>query len=232
METRHPQGDNYLSINVDNKERIASAIAGGYFLYNTIAQKGNLRIPNAIAAGFLLFRAATGYCPAYAAMGKSRLPNPSKTINIRTKLVVNKPRIEVFNFWRKLENLPLFMTHLESVEKTDDKYSNWKAKFPGSPVALEWKAEIVKERYGEFIGWSSTTDASIKNAGKVEFKDALNKKGTEVDVVISYHPPLGVVGSGISKLFNKKLEKLIQQDIKNFKTYIETGVNEKSEATV
>lgn len=226
MKARHPQGDDFLEINVGKKERIASAALGGFLLFNALTKKGDSLIPKAVAGGFLLFRAASGYCPLYAVAGKSALPNPSKTVNIRTKLVVNKPRNEVYAFWRRLENLPLFMTHLESVEKIDERFSYWKAKLP---IHLEWKAEIVKEREGRFIGWSSTEEATIRNAGKVEFNDALGGQGTEIDVVISYHPPLGAVGSGVSKLFNKKFEKMIRKDIQNFKTYIETGAIEKKD---
>jgi uncharacterized membrane protein len=195
-------------------------------MFNALAKKGESALPKAIAGGYLLFRGVSGHCALYSTVGKSRLPNPSKTINIRTKLVVNKPRNEVYAFWRKLENLPLFMTHLESVEKLDEKYSYWKAKFP---IHLEWKAEIVKEREGSFIGWSSTEDATIRNAGKVEFIDALGGRGTEIDVVIAYHPPLGAIGAGLSKIFNKKFEKMIKKDIRNFKTYIETGVIDKED---
>lgn len=231
MKARHPQGDNTPTVNVSPFERIASTGVGGYLLYDSIVNNDKWRWVKAVGGALLLFRGVTGYCPVYGAMGKSQLPVPYKTINIRTKLTVNKGRNEVYAFWRKLENLPLFMKHLESVEKIDEKYSNWKAKFPGQ-VSLEWKAEIVKEREGEFLGWSSTEDATIRNAGKVEFKDALGGKGTEINVVIAYHPPLGVVGSGIAKLFNKKLEKMIRTDIQNFKSYIETGVNEKTESGI
>lgn len=232
MKSRHPQGDNTPTVNVSPIERIASAGAGGYLLYDAIANRGKWGWIKAVAGAYLLYRGTSGDCLAYRALGKSQLPVPYKTINIRTKLTVNKPRSEVYAFWRKLENLPLFMKHLESVEKIDEKYSRWKAKFPGQLVPLEWKAEIVKEREGNFIGWSSTTDATIKNAGKVEFKDALGGRGTEINVVIAYHPPLGIVGSGIAKLFNKKLSKMVRKDIQNFKSYIETGVNEKRESGI
>jgi uncharacterized membrane protein len=228
MKARHPQGDNTPTVNVSPFERVASTGIGGYLLYDAIANKGKWGWVKAVGGALLLYRGVSGYCPAYGAMGRSQLPVPYKTINIRTKLTVNKPRSEVYTFWRKLENLPLFMKHLESVEKIDEKYSNWKAKFPGQPMSIEWKAEIVKEREGEFIGWSSTEDATIKNAGKVEFKEALGGRGTEINVVIAYHPPMGIVGSGIAKLFNKKVEKMIRKDIQNFKSYIETGVNEKT----
>jgi uncharacterized membrane protein len=226
MKARHPQGDNDATINVGNKERILSAALGGFLLFNALSKKDKTSLPKAIGGGYLLFRSISGFCPVYEATGKSRLPNPSKTINIRTTVVVNKPRNEVYAFWRRLENLPLFMTHLESVEKIDERYSHWKAKFP---IKLEWKAEIVKEVEGSFLGWSSTEEATIKNAGRVVFADALGGHGTEVEVVIAYRPPLGAIGSGVSKLFNKKFEKMVQEDIRNFKTYIETGIIEKKD---
>ena len=232
MIPRHPQGDNLPEVNVSPLERAVTAAGGAYLIFDALAHKGKWGWVKALGGAALLYRGASGYCPVYGALGKKQLPVPYKTINIRTKLTVNKQRDEVYSFWRKLENLPLFMKHLVSVEKLDETYSKWKAKFPGSPVDIEWKAEIVKEREGSFIGWSSTEDATIKNAGKVEFKDALGGRGTEIDVVISYHPPLGIVGSGISKLFNKKVEKMVRKDIENFKSYIETGVNEKKVETV
>jgi uncharacterized membrane protein len=229
MKARHPQGDNLPEVNVSPLERIASVAAGGYLLYSAIANRGKFGWVKALGGAAILYRGTSGYCPVYAAIGKSQLPVPYKTVNIRTKLTVNRQRDEVYRFWRNLENLPLFMKHLESVEKIDEKYSQWKAKFPGQPGAIQWKAEIVKEKEGSFIGWSSTEDATIKNAGKVQFKDALGGRGTEIEVVISYHPPLGIIGSGIAKLFNKKVEKMVLKDIQNFKSYIETGVNEKKE---
>ncbi len=229
MISRHPQGDNLPEVNVSPIERIASAAGGAFLIFDAVANKGKLGWVKALGGAFLLYRGTAGYCPVYGAIGKSQLPVPYKTINIRTQLTVNKPRNEVYQFWHQLENLPLFMKHLVSVEKKDETYSIWKAKFPGAPVELAWEAEIVKDVPGSFIGWSSTEEATIKNAGKVTFKDALGGRGTEIDVVISYHPPLGIVGSGISKLFNKKLEKMITKDIRNFKSYIETGVNKKAE---
>jgi uncharacterized membrane protein len=46
-------------------------------------------------------------------------------VNIRSSFLINKPRQQVYDFWRKLDNLPLFMKHLESVEMIDDTRSHW-----------------------------------------------------------------------------------------------------------
>ncbi|MBA4140087.1 MAG: SRPBCC family protein [Segetibacter sp.] len=178
----------------------------------------------AVAGGYLAYRGITGHCDVYQLAGKRKLPDTVKNINIRTNVTVNKPRHEVYAFWRKLSNLPLFMSHLKRVEVIDDKRSHWEAKIPGDVIKLEWDAEIAKEIEGELIGWNSLPHASIQNAGKVEFRDA-DESGTEIRVVITYRAPFGDVGEGITSLFNPMFEKMIKKDVKNFKRYIETGEN-------
>ena len=96
---------------------------------------------------------------------------------------------------------------------------------PGNIGKIKWNAEIVKEEAGYMIGWQSLPNSTINNAGKVIFHDALNGQGTELEVVIIYHPPAGDLGSGIARLLNPVFEKLIRQDIMNFKDYIETKHN-------
>jgi uncharacterized membrane protein len=146
-------------------------------------------------------------------------------INIRTGLIVNKPKDEVYAFWRKLENLPLFMKHLASVTEIDAKHSHWEAVVPGNIGKIKWNAEIVKEEQGYLIGWQSIPNSMINNAGKVMFHDALGGQGTELEVVISYHPPAGEIGAGLAKVLTPVFEKMIRQDVMNFKDYIETKHN-------
>ena len=61
----------------------------------------------------------------------------------------------------------------------------------------------------------------IDNAGKVEFNDTLNGMGTELLIEINYFPPAGSVGRGLTSLFNGVFEKMIREDVQNFKTYAE-----------
>jgi uncharacterized membrane protein len=212
-----------LSVNVGKVERIASIIAGAALVYKGLTgKKDKQQIPLAIAGGYLIFRGATGHCPAYGVFGKKKLPDTVKNINILTKITVNKPRQEVYNFWRKLSNLPLFMEHLESVEVLDNTKSHWVAKVPAHLGKIEWDAEIVKEIDGELLGWNSLPPATIHNAGKVEFRDA-DRNGTELSIVITYRAPFGDIGEGIASLLTPVFKKMIIKDVKNFKRYIETG---------
>jgi uncharacterized membrane protein len=215
-------------INVSQNERILSAAVGAWLLSSGL--RGLFRHPinglvKTALGGIFLYRGVSGHCPMYASMGKTKGVTHTDAVNIRTALIVNKPKDEVYAFWRKLENLPLFMKHLSSVTEIDAKHSHWEATLPGNIGKIKWNAEIVKEEPGRLIGWQSIPNSMINNAGKVTFTEALGGQGTELEVVITYHPPAGDLGSGIAKATNPVFEKMVRQDVMNFKDYIETRHN-------
>ena len=205
--------------NVSKTERILSLLGGAYMIYDALGKK-NKSFTEAAFAGYLLFRGATGNCAVYNAMGKTKPDNESRNVNIQVTQLVGKPHEEVYEFWRKFENLPLFMEHLESVKSLNDHISVWKAELPGGVGNVSWKSEIVKERPNEFIGWQSLPGSEIEHAGKVEFKD-IPGYGTEVHVVLSYSAPGGIPGEGAARILNPLFEKMVKDDVRNFKQFME-----------
>lgn len=207
-------------LNVPFAERTLSILSGGLLLLRAINRKKGFGWLQALGAGYMLYRGYTGHCPLYTALDKPKLDNPVKNLNIRVSLFINKPRKDVYAYWRNLENLPLFMSHLEKVTNLTDDTSHWKVKLPGNIASLEWNARIVKEEPGELIAWQSLSDSTIQNAGKVTFRDA-GRKATEMEVVISYIAPLGLAGNAVMQLFNNKVEQVIEADILHFKNHFE-----------
>lgn len=192
--------------------------SGAYLLYDGVS-KTNKRIGEMSAGGAMLMRGISGYCPLYDAI--DHLKNDKVTnINIHTSSLVNRPVSEVYAFWRDLENLPKFMTHLESVEPINYTTSKWTAKGPAGIGKLSWKAEIIKDEKERLIIWNSLPESTIKNSGEVIFKP--RGKATQIEVHISYNAPLGKAGETAAKLFNPYFEKLVQSDIMNFKSYLES----------
>lgn len=137
-------------------------------------------------------------------------------------LVIDRPRDELYRFWRDLGNLPRFMKHLEEVRVIDEKRSHWKARAPAGQV-VEWDAEIIKDRPGELIGWRSLDAADVKNAGSVRFESAGSGRGTQVTVEIWYEPPGGAMGATLAKLFVEEPGMQVQEDLRRFKRLMETG---------
>jgi uncharacterized membrane protein len=171
------------------------------------------------ASGYLLNRGLTGHCELYTRMGRNS--TEPVNVNIRSSFLINKPRQQVYNFWRKLDNLPLFMKHLESVEVIDDTRSHWVLKLPTGAAKVNWDAEIVRDEPGYSIGWSSLPNSMIDNAGKVRFQDSPEGDGTLVDIVISYRPPAGGFGGGIAHVLNPVFKNMVDNDVRNFKQYMD-----------
>lgn len=216
--------------NVSNTERAISCLAGSLLLYDAISGKKH-GIPKAVLAGYFLSRGVTGHCGLYSAIGKTKPDNRSRNVNIQVTLEVDRPRQEVYALWRKLENLPLFMEHLEIVNSIDDNISVWEARIPGGVGTVRWRSEIVKEIPGELLGWQSISGSSIENAGKVEFEDT-SQGGTLLHVVVSYHAPWGIPGEGVARIFNPYFKQLVREDILNFKNFIEQQNFKKSDPDI
>ncbi|MCB0060990.1 MAG: DUF2892 domain-containing protein [Caldilineaceae bacterium] len=149
-------------------------------------------------------------------------PRRGNTIEIERAVTVNKPAEELYNYWRKLENLPNFMEHLQTVEQTDETHSHWVASLAGGlPVA--WDAEIVEDKENERIVWRTLPDAQVQQSGVVTFQEATGERGTVVHVDIKYSPPGGVVGEAFARMLNGVTAQQVKDDIHRFKSLMETG---------
>ncbi|ASZ14032.1 SRPBCC family protein [Chitinophaga pendula] len=214
--------DSSTIINVSKEGRIASLLAGALVINKAIRQvdRKPLRSLFKLAlGGYMVYRGLSGNCPISGWAKRRYGPHPH-AINIRTALLIDKPREEVYYFWRQLENLPLFMNHLQSVKETSTSGSHWVALGPGGIGTLEWDAEIVREEAGRLLGWRSLPGSEISTAGRITFKDAIGG-GTEMEIMISYRPPAGYVGTSLAWIFNPAFQHVVEKDIQHFKSFME-----------
>ncbi|HWW27282.1 MAG TPA: SRPBCC family protein [Caulobacter sp.] len=137
-------------------------------------------------------------------------------------VTINRPRAEVYAFWRDFRNLALFMENVERVTISDDRRSHWVVKAPAGKT-VEWDSVLTEEVENELLAWESVESADIKNAGRIEFKDAPPGRGTEVTATIAYDPPGGDLGKLIAKLFQKEPKIQARRELRRFKQLMETG---------
>ncbi|TDO73275.1 putative membrane protein [Flavobacterium chryseum] len=204
--------------NVSAIERILMVTSGSYLLYQGLS-KEDKSIGKIGTGGAMLLRGLSGYCPVYDAVDHIK-DGKTSNINIRVHSVIDKPISEVYTFWRDFENLPKFMNHIESVKPINYNISKWTAKGPAGIGKLSWIAEVIKDEKEKQISWKSLPESSITNVGKITFKS--KGKATEIDVTISYQAPLGIAGESAAQLLNPYFEKLVNDDVTNFKTYLES----------
>jgi len=206
------------TVNVSKPERLLSLLGGAFLLLDSVVND-KFRGVKLSAGGYLLYRGLSGNCVGYSLAGKSSWRDFTN-INIRTKINIERSPESVYRIWRKLENLPRFMSHLISVEELHENIYEWKATIPGSTIPLKWKACIVLDIPGEVISWKSLPDSQVENSGKIEFRK-LDENITDLRVNITYKPPMGLVGGVVSEFFHDKLEKDVKEDILNFKSFAE-----------
>jgi uncharacterized membrane protein len=141
---------------------------------------------------------------------------------IGRSVTINKPRQELYAFWRDFENLPQFMHNVHSVSIKDRIHSHWVIEAPAGKT-VEWDSKITDDDPDRLIAWESLDGASVRNSGRVEFLDSPDGRGTVVRVTLTYDPPAGAVGKLIAKLFQKEPKVQARQDLRRFKQLMETG---------
>jgi uncharacterized membrane protein len=137
-------------------------------------------------------------------------------------VTINRPREELYAFWRDFRNLALFMGNIESVTVIDEKRSHWVVSAPAGD-RVEWDSVIEEDIPGEAISWRSVPGTGIEQAGRIEFRPAHGGRGTEVTATILYDPPAGKIGKVIAKLFQKEPKIQARRDLRRFKQLMETG---------
>ena len=220
-----------VDINVGRRERLLSAVAAAGLAAYGLRRRGGrmLLLP---VAGALIGRAMSGRCAVNAMLGRNTALDDEPAspvtsvrrgegVRVDESIVLNRPRSEVYRFWRNLENLPRFMDHLESVSVVNEERSHWVAKGPAG-TRVEWDAVIHNEIPNELLAWRSLEGSEVDNAGSVHFAPTDNGD-TEVRVVLRYDPPAGRLGAAVAWLFGEDPSRQVAEDLRRLKQVVEAG---------
>lgn len=219
--------------NVSSAERWAS-LAAGACLIAAGPRKGLGGLLSVLGGTMLLNRAATGHCGVYQLMKVSTSDATADQsviaaghgTKVEVSAVIGRPPAQVYRFWRRLANLPRFMSHITAVRE-DGATSHWTATGPLGLV-FEWDAEITADEPGRLIAWRSVRGADIDTAGSVHFVKAAGDRGTEVRVSLKYDPPAGQVGTLLARLLGHSPEAVVRADLARLKELMESNAANKA----
>jgi uncharacterized membrane protein len=207
-------------------ERWAGVVMATAVMAYGLSRRSMPGVVLAAAAVPLAYRSLTGEWPGAsnglahadtrAALGGAR------GIHVREAVRLERPRDEVYAFWRRLDNLPRFMTHLQSVTDLGGGRSHWVANGPAG-AAVEWAAEIVNEIESEVIGWRSIAGSDIATAGSVRFSTVRQGRSTQVSVNLQYAVPGGRAGRLLALALGRDPAHVVREDLRHFKQLLEAG---------
>lgn len=192
--------------------------------------------PHLPTATIVIGALAAGAAATYAVSRKRRSLHPSDDApkytakHLRTgdyaisgrSITINRPRQDLYAYWRDFSNLPTFMENIKCVRSTGDNTTVWTIAAPaGQTVDIE--TEIVEDRENELISWRSVEGSDIETRGHVRFTDAPAGRGTHVEALVAYKPPGGDLGRWIAKLFQREPKLQGRRELRRFKMLMETG---------
>jgi uncharacterized membrane protein len=148
-----------------------------------------------------------------------------RAVDIQKTLYIEAPIDQVYGFWSKYENFPLFMSHVREVEDRGQGRSHWKVSGPGG-VPIEWNAVLSQQTPNEVIAWRSEAGSMLENAGIIRFTPA--GSGTRVDLRFCYHPPAGGAGQAVVELLGSDPRAKLNEDLGRMKALLEATTRSES----
>ena len=222
-------------VSISNTENWLAFGTGALLLMVGASRRSAYGACLAVASGPLLYRGIIGHWPAVLnnhvrTDDTKAAPGGARGVHVWEAVRVERPVAEVWRFWRRLKNLPRFMTHLDRVAETSERQSHWVAAGPAG-LAVEWDAEIINEVENQILAWRSLPGSDVVTAGSVNFDAVRGGRSTQVRVHLQYAPPAGKAGAFIASLFGREPSQTIREDLRRFKQLLEAGEIPRATAT-
>lgn len=133
---------------------------------------------------------------------------------------IGAPTEQVFAYWRNLENMPQWMSHVREVRYLGGDRYHWVVDGPAG-IPAEWDSELLNVVENREMTWRSVEGSPVENTGRVRFEP--DGGGTRVHVQLKYAPPGGVLGHAVAKAFGVDPGSEMDDDLGRMKQTIETG---------
>ena len=204
--------------NVADWERLISAGIGSLLLTRSVGRS----LPGAIVGGALAYRALTGHCHVYSALGVSTRDEtepPPGQVSITRLVTVDAPAEKLFDFFvNSTDEFARLMSPVASVTNLGENRYSFCVDGPfghykfvnrltdlDAPHRMEWESEE-----GDVVNW-----------GEAAFNPT--DRGTEVKVTLNFKVPGGKLAHDLSRLTGMAPKETLERALKQMKAKFETG---------
>lgn len=153
----------------------------------------------------------------------------SEMAPIHRTLVINRAPAEVYEFWRELENLAVYLPRIHDIDRIDDQRSRWSFKGPGD-VMLRTDVEIVEDQPERLIVWRSLEPSDVFHEGWVSFSPVEGGAATEVDLHLRILAPGGRPGARLVELLGRLGPISPAGELARIREVLEAGIPDRVEA--
>ena len=204
--------------------RVAGDLMDLAMLGVAMGERGSRRGPLAAAAATVAGIAAVDVYAARRWCGRTapREQPDAGVVAVERAITINRPPQACYEAWRRFEELPTFMRHLESVTAVRPGVWHWVAKAPFG-TTVEWDAEVTSDQPGQLLAWRSVDEAEVEQTGVVRFAPGPQQR---------HDRPRGdalPAARGAARrrpsrsCFGDEPTQAVMEDLRRFKRLLETG---------
>ena len=192
--------------NLTRVDRLGYIVGGVALMLWALRRPSWGRTAGAGLGGWLLYQAYTGNNPMFRPLGIrvnpqpaqwALLRQPAETLVVEEAITISRPRPEVYEFWRRAENLPCFR---------------------GSSL------ELIREDDNQLVAWRALREGRLVHFGSLALRDAPGGRGTIVEVRLEYVPSGGSLGSALAHIMGQSPQRMVAEGLRRARQVLETGV--------
>ncbi len=192
---------------------------------------GGLPSPSPAAPSPL--RGLTGHCGVYQKLGLDTAEadaygrTPAEKLNkhgihVEVAYSIQKPRQELYAFFRNFDNLPKFMKHLQTRQRDRRDAVPLGGPGPGRRDRVVGRRHHQRRaRRADRLAQPGRRRRGLGRVGPLPGRARRPRhRGEGVD---DYVPPGGKIGAAVAKLFGRSGESEVREDLRRFKQLMEAG---------
>jgi uncharacterized membrane protein len=192
--------------NLTRADRLGYIVGGVALMLWALRRPSWRRGAAAGVGGWLLYQAYTGDNPMFRPLGIEVNPRPAQwaqarhvaeTMVVEEAIGISRPRGEVYEFFRRVENLP------------------------GSRSST---LELIREEAHETVAWRALREDRLVHFGSLSLRDAPGGRGTLVAARLEYVPSGGSLGTALAHIMGHSPQRLMADGLRRARQILETGV--------
>src|SRR5436309_9549934 len=161
-------------VNIHQVERNISTVLGAVLLLRSLTRDS---LSGTLLAITLLYRGMSGHSSLYKMLGintagtsrQRQIETSDGVIELEHSITVERPAVELYQFWREPQYLSQIMYDLAEVTALSENRVLWRVRVPFARP-LEWETQVVVDFPGQILRWASLEAASLSNEGSVRFR--------------------------------------------------------------
>ena len=136
------------------------------------------------------------------------------------QMIYDEPPDVVYQRWRNLDDLAVYMPSLQDIVILDERRSRWSLKVRQN-LLLNWTAELLEDRPGELMVWRVEEPSDLYHEGWILFEPLRGGKSTRVTLRLRLLAPGGDLGAHLVQRLEALPLRYFSDDLQRFRKVVE-----------